>query len=322
VFERCLSTLDTTETQVACWIHSINDSYYPKEFKRCQRKVSEEKYFRSWKQLFSYLFRIHHLDEAERFKIYGRVYSEEVSERLAAAWELTDKEQYHTLPDALAVQLFDISISLLTTPQPGGSYANCTMIHFVGVLGIDENTHFWKSPYTFTTILAGLVCMSRLLFLEYALPERAYHGLASPDSPEGSRTEFPNPLDRLHHVRKTYIRRGSPYALDAMFELLFRGNELRKREGGKVKFIWQTTNEVDDTLVLETPKKNMTLLMQDFHQTRVDAVLAVEQMVKRLMYGVEPDITLIRSMTTLPIGISDTPSLRMDETSSTMHFMF
>jgi hypothetical protein len=232
------------------------------------------------------------LDESERFKIYGRVYSEEVSERLAAAWELTDKEQYHTLPDALAVQLFDISISLLTTPQPGGSYANCTMMHFVGVLGIDENTHFWKSPYTFTTILAGLVWMSRLLFLEYALPERAYHGLASPDSPEGSRTEFPNPLDRLHHVRKTYIRRGSPYALDAMFELLFRGNELRKREGGKVKFIWQTTNEVDDTLVLETPKKNMTLLMQDFHQTRVDAVLAVEQMVKRLMYGVEPDIDL------------------------------
>ncbi|PVH70991.1 hypothetical protein DL98DRAFT_617121 [Cadophora sp. DSE1049] len=38
MFERCLSTLDSTETQVACWIHSINDSYYPKEFKRCQRK--------------------------------------------------------------------------------------------------------------------------------------------------------------------------------------------------------------------------------------------------------------------------------------------
>jgi hypothetical protein len=36
----------------------------------------------------------------------------------------------------------------------------------------------------------------------------------------------------------------------------------------------------------------MTLLMQDFHQTRVDAVLAVEQIVKRLMYGVEPDIDL------------------------------
>jgi hypothetical protein len=35
MLERCLSTLDTTETQVACWIHSINDSYYPKEFKRC-----------------------------------------------------------------------------------------------------------------------------------------------------------------------------------------------------------------------------------------------------------------------------------------------
>jgi hypothetical protein len=107
--------------------------------------------------------------------------------------------------------------------------------------------------------------MSRLLFLEYVLPERAYQGLASPNSPEGSRTGFPNPLERLYHVRKTYIRRGSLYALDTIFEMLFRGNELRKREGGKVKFIWQMTNKVDITLVLETPKKNMTLLMQDFH---------------------------------------------------------
>jgi hypothetical protein len=92
-----------------------------------------------------------------------------MAERLAAAWELTDKEKYPTLPDALAVQLFDISISLLTTPQHGGSYANCTMMHVVGVLGIDEKNHFWKSPGLFTTILAGLVWMSRLLFLEYAL---------------------------------------------------------------------------------------------------------------------------------------------------------
>jgi hypothetical protein len=71
MFDRCLSTLDTTETQVACWIHSINDSYYPKEFKRCQRRSSEDKYFRSWKQLFSYLFRVHHFDESDRLKIYG-----------------------------------------------------------------------------------------------------------------------------------------------------------------------------------------------------------------------------------------------------------
>jgi hypothetical protein len=36
----------------------------------------------------------------------------------------------------------------------------------------------------------------------------------------------------------------------------------------------------------------MTLLIKDFHQTRVDAVLRVEEIVKRLMYGVEPDIDL------------------------------
>jgi hypothetical protein len=51
-----------------------------------------------------------------------------MAERLTAAWELTDKKTYSTVPDALAVQLFDISISVLTTLQPGGSYTNCTMM--------------------------------------------------------------------------------------------------------------------------------------------------------------------------------------------------
>lgn len=235
---------------------------------------------------------MYHFDEPDRHKVYGRVYSEDMAERLTSAWELTDKEKYHTTPDALAVQLFDISVTVLTTPQPGGSYIDCTMMHFVGVLGIDENTHFWKAPSAFTTILAGLVWMSRLLFLEFALPEKAYHGLSNADSPEVSRADFPNPLDRLYYIRKKYVRRGSPYALDAMLELLFKGNELRLREGGKVTATWQTTEEVDDTLVLETPKKSMTLMMKDFYQMRVDVVLAAEEMVKHLMYGLEPDVNL------------------------------
>ena len=160
------------------------------------------------------------------------------------------------------------------------------------MLGIDENTYFWKPLSAFTTILAGLVWISRLLFLEYVLPERAYRGLTSQDSPEVSRAEFHNPLERLHYIRRKYVRRGSLYALDAMFELLFKGNELRLREGGKVTATWQTTEEVDDTLVLETPKKSMTLMIKDFHQMRVDVVLAVEEIVKHLMYSLEPDVNL------------------------------
>jgi hypothetical protein len=107
------------------------------------------------------------------------------------------------------------------------------MMHFVRVLEINEKTHFWNATCDFTIILAGLVWMSRLLFL-YALPERAYPGLTGSDGPEASRTESPNPWARLHHIRTKYIRHGSPYPLDAMLDLLFKGNELRLREGGKV----------------------------------------------------------------------------------------
>ncbi|KAH6669778.1 hypothetical protein B0J14DRAFT_671379 [Halenospora varia] len=228
--ERCLSTLNTTETQVACWIYSINDNYYPKEFKRCQQQSSLKKYFRTWRQLNSYLFR--------------------------------------------------------------GSYTNCTMMHFVRVLRIDETTYFWKGPCVFTSILARLVWMSRLLFLEFALLEKAYYGLCSTDSPEVSRADFPNPLGRLHHIQKKYVRQDSPYTLDTIFKLLFKGNELHMREGGKNKVMCQTTEEVDNTLVLETLKKKMTLMIKDFHQMRVDVVLATEHMVKQLMYSLKPDVNL------------------------------
>jgi hypothetical protein len=36
----------------------------------------------------------------------------------------------------------------------------------------------------------------------------------------------------------------------------------------------------------------MTLMMKDFHQMRVDVVLAAEKMVKHLMYDLEPDVNL------------------------------
>ena len=107
-------------------------------------------------------------------------------------------------------------------------------MHFIGVLGIDKKMYFWKKPCDFTTVLAGMVWMSRPLFLEYALPERAYPDLSSPDQPETSRAHFPDSLDRLHHIRMKYVRRGTPYPLDTMLELLFKGNQLRLQEGRKV----------------------------------------------------------------------------------------
>ncbi|KAH8591886.1 hypothetical protein B0O99DRAFT_690186 [Bisporella sp. PMI_857] len=119
--------------------------------------------------------------------------------------------------------------------------------------------------------------MSRSLFLEYGPPERAYAGLTGLDRLEASRTQDPNPLNRLHYIRTKYVRRGSPYPLDGMLDLLFKGNVLRLQEGGKVTGAWRTTEEVDDTLVLKTPKKSTTLVMRDSYQIRIDSVVPVDE---------------------------------------------
>ena len=108
MLKRCLSTLDTTKTPIMRWINSINDTYYANTFTRCQRQSSLDKYFRTWKELISYLFRVHHFDQRDRDTVYGRVYSEDVAERLTMAWELELTDD--TTRDALAVQLFNVSI--------------------------------------------------------------------------------------------------------------------------------------------------------------------------------------------------------------------
>lgn len=58
------------------------------------------------------------------------------------------------------------------------------------------------------------------------------------------------------------------YPLDAMLDLLFKGNNSRLREGGRVMATWRTTEEADEALFLETPKNSMTLVMGDLHQMR------------------------------------------------------
>ncbi|PVH69336.1 hypothetical protein DL98DRAFT_439241 [Cadophora sp. DSE1049] len=79
-----------------------------------------------------------------------------------------------------------------------------------------------------------------------------------------------------------------------MLDLLFKGNELRLREGEKVTATWRTTEEADNTLVLETPKKSITLVIKDFYQIRVNVVLAVKEIVEQLIYGFKPDANLDR----------------------------
>jgi hypothetical protein len=87
-----------------------------------------------------------------------------------------------TMPmdDRLSEKVFELCVRFLTQVFRQEEEGNSPLIHFCGVLGIDwENLRF-REPGRFTPMLAGLIWVSRLLFLEYALPKRPYTTLNWP----------------------------------------------------------------------------------------------------------------------------------------------
>lgn len=54
------------------------------------------------------------------------------------------------------------------------------IIHFSGVLGIHPFELVYRTAYEYKPYLLALICVGRLLLLEYALPLRAYATLIIP----------------------------------------------------------------------------------------------------------------------------------------------
>lgn len=52
--------------------------------------------------------------------------------------------------------------------------AQLPLVYFLGVLGIQRHTLTYRTAYHYTPFLAGLIWISRLLLLEYALLARPY----------------------------------------------------------------------------------------------------------------------------------------------------
>ena len=77
------------------------------------------------------------------------------------------------------------------------------MMHFSAVLGINKDGQF-KESYCYTTHLAALIWISRLVMLEFALPKREYQTLRWP-----ARTAYDDYGDRLEFVRRSYLISGS-----------------------------------------------------------------------------------------------------------------
>ena len=91
-----------------------------------------------------------------------------------------------------------------------------------------------------TSILSSLIWVSRLLSLEYALPQKPYRRQAWPD-----RGSYPDFLAHLQSVLRAYIVRDSNVVLSELHRLRVLGRSIRKGDIGRTLLFWSR----EDTIV-------------------------------------------------------------------------
>jgi hypothetical protein len=107
--------------------------------------------------------------------------------------------------------LFSLCISCLTTDAIywRGDKFHSSLVAFAAVLGIHPQNCSFYEPYYYTTKLAGIAWVARLLLLEYALPTRGYRFIS--DVPSRDAYRF--------HARRAQQIQGIYGAQDIFFPL-------------------------------------------------------------------------------------------------------
>ncbi|KFY28399.1 hypothetical protein V491_00488, partial [Pseudogymnoascus sp. VKM F-3775] len=181
----------------------------------------------------------------------------------------------------LAEQLFRLSCTFWTDVSRTGKTLYLPLVYFAGVLSIQRDSLAYRIAYLYTTRAASLVWVGRLLMLEYALPQQAYHTLGRP-----SCAAYPDQLRRLQRIRRKYLCRGGPHAMAHILELLYKGRTIAKREGRRANFSWSPDRQVlymDDIGAFS---------MAQFRTMVWVTIQDCQKLLRELMFGWQPAVNL------------------------------
>lgn len=159
------------------------------------------------------------------------------------------------------------------------------MMHFSAVLGINKHGEF-KESYCYTTHLAALIWMSRLVMLEYALPKREYQTLGM-----RARTAYDDYGERLESVRRSYLISGSYRPFSDLVSLLAYGKHITKLNGRPGAIHWDK-----DMQGLEI--KDVRLRFDDFRQFVHGILESLEEILyDDLLFGATPPSVDLQKLT-------------------------
>ncbi|CAK7207844.1 hypothetical protein SEUCBS139899_010659, partial [Sporothrix eucalyptigena] len=176
--------------------------------------------------------------------------------------------------------------------QPSSTF----LVYVSGILGFSHDAQSFQSATLYTPLLSALIYTQRILFLEWALPLRAYPSLGIPARP------FTGLLDRLQRIQRAYLVEGSQSAFDELFSLRAAGRAAARNEPPSTFFRWSDDGQ---TLSYED---GVLISMDQFRLLSQYALTTSEQLACRVLCGFRPAVNL--------------SSLRDEMTNTDMGFSF
>jgi hypothetical protein len=112
------------------------------------------------------------------------------------------------------------------------------MMHYLAVQGVDTQREVLQSAFYYTTILAGMLWINRLIMLEVAVPLEAWPVLGLK-----SKAEVESVQDRIHELRKKHLCEGSFSPTASILSQLAMGKKFNKTHQSQPNIHWSSDEQ-------------------------------------------------------------------------------
>jgi hypothetical protein len=176
--------------------------------------------------------------------------------------------------------VFGLIMAFCTEKVMDGRPDSTLLVYFSGVLGFSADLSGFLPARSYTSNLAALIYIQRLLFLEYALPAQGYPHLGIARRP---RTDQ---LACLQNVRQEYLILGSQSPFEELFSLLAFGRAIEGSETPAFLLKWS-----DDGQILSY-RDDIAVHMEQFRRLPKVLLARTEALCEQLMYRWKPPCDL------------------------------
>ena len=207
------------------WLKTAKDTLSVRPMVRLQNEESFSRYIGYWKRFICYCLRVTQgdtdevklKDSRELIKWHGE--QKALLDKIWASLEL-DEEKVQ-IQNMLA-----LSMSFVTQDLKGFDHFDSPLVHFAGVLGIDEEMSRLRRGEHYSYMLAGFVYCIRVIFVEFTLPSARRVEQTGAD------------IDRFLEMRLKYLIVGSYSPMSTLVRMLGYGKKITMEAGNAPTTSW------------------------------------------------------------------------------------